>query len=139
MANIREDKGYTYGISAMLMGHWEGGVMTISTQCDNSYTNAVIEEVKNEIENLKLDNFNDDELLRLKRYAMTQIAGILDSPFSIMDYYENVRHVLTPIDYFEASQHSIKNLTSQRIASLAQQFLNTEELRISIAGAPSID
>lgn len=139
MANIREDKGYTYGISAMLMGHWEGGVMTISTQCDNSYTNAVIEEVKKEIENLKQDNFNDDELLRLKRYAMTQIAGILDSPFSIMDYYENVRHVLTPIDYLEASQLSIKNLTSQRIASLAQQYLNLEELRISIAGAPNAD
>ncbi len=136
MTNIREDKGYTYGISAMLMGHWEGGVMTISTQCDNSYANAVIEEVKKEIENLKQDNFNDDELLRLKRYAMTQIAGILDSPFSIMDYYENVRHVLTPIDYLEASQHSIKNLTSQRIASLAHQYLNTEELHISIAGAP---
>lgn len=139
MANIREDKGYTYGISAMLMGHWEGGVMTISTQCDNSYANAVIEEVKKEIENLKQNNFNDDELLRLKRYAMTQIAGILDSPFSIMDYYENVRHVLTPIDYLEASQHSIKNLTSQRIASLAHQYLNTGELRISIAGAPNVN
>lgn len=134
MTNIREEKGYTYGISAMLMGHWEGGVATISTQCDNSYAKSVIEEVKNEIEFIKQDNINDEELNRLKRYAMTQIAGTLDSPFSIMDYYENQRHVLTPDGYFQAMQQSLKKLNSQRIATLAQQYLNIEELRISIAG-----
>lgn len=137
MTNIREDKGYTYGISAALLGNWEGGVATISTQCDNSYANAVIDEVKKEIELLKLDNVNDEELTRLKRYAMTQIAGTLDSPFSIMDYYENQRHVLTPPDYFLAMQQSLNNLTSHRIAELAHKYLNTDELRISIAGDES--
>lgn len=134
MTNIREDKGYTYGISASLLGNWEGGVATISTQCDNSYVKQVIDEVKNEIEQLKQNNIDDDELNRLKQYAMTQIAGILDSPFSIMDYYENMRHVLTPPDYFQAMQQSLNNLTSERIASLAQQYLNVDELRISVAG-----
>lgn len=137
MTNIREDKGYTYGISAALLGNWEGGVATISTQCDNSYANAVIEEVKKEIELLKINNFNDDELTRLKRYAMTQIAGTLDSPFSIMDYYENVRHVLTPPDYFLTMQQCLNNLTSERISELAKKYLNTDELRISIAGDKS--
>lgn len=134
MTNIREDKGYTYGISAALLGNWEGGVATISTQCDNSYANAVIDEVKKEIEYLKLDNFNNEELIRLKRYAMTQVAGTLDSPFSIMDYYENMRHVLTPSDYFFAIQQSLNNLSSKRISELAKKYLNTDELRISIAG-----
>lgn len=134
MTNIREDKGYTYGISSALLGNWEGGVMTISTQCDNRYTQAVIKECKKEIELMKTDNFSAEELNRLKRYAMSQIAGILDSPFSIMDYYENQRHVLTPIDYFDRMQHSLKNLSSQRIATLAQQYLHLDEMRISIAG-----
>lgn len=137
MANIREDKGYTYGISSVLLGNWEGGVASISTQCDNSYTYAVIDEVKKEIENLKLNNFDIEELNRLKRYAMTQVAAILDSPFSIMDYYENIRHVLTPHDYFEKMQHSIQNLSSERISELAQKYLSTENLRISIAGDKS--
>lgn len=134
MTNIREDKGYTYGISASLLGNWEGGVTTISTQCDNIYVKQVIAEVKNEIEKLKQNNVDDDELNRLKQYAMTQIAGILDSPFSIMDYYENMRHVLTPPNYFQSMQQSLNNLTSKRIATLAQQYLNIEELCISIAG-----
>lgn len=137
MTNIREDKGYTYGISAALLGNWEGGVATISTQCDNSYASAVIEEVKKEIDLLKANNFSDEELTRLKRYAMTQIAGVLDSPFSIMDYYENIRHVLTPPDYFLSMQQCLNNLTSERIAELAKKYLNTDDLRISIAGDES--
>lgn len=137
MTNIREDKGYTYGISAALLGNWEGGVMTISTQCDNNYTSMVIEEVKNEIENMKSNNFDEEELNRLKRFAMTQVAGILDSPFSIMDYYENIRHVLTSEDYFENMQKSINNLTSEKIAMLASKYLDVNELRISIAGNPN--
>ena len=54
-----------------------------------------------------------------------------------MDYYENTRHVLTPHDYFEEMQHSIQNLSSERIAELAQKYLSTENLRISIAGDKS--
>ena len=138
MTNIREDKGYTYGISAALLGNWEGGVATISTQCDNSYTFAVINEIKKEIKNLTHDNFDDEELNRLKHYAMTQVAATLDSPFSIMDYYENMRHVLTPSDYFEEMQHSIQSLTSKKIAQLASKYLNVNELRISIARNPNI-
>lgn len=134
MNNIREDKGYTYGISAALMGYWEGGAITISTQCDNIYANDVIEEIKKEIELMKCDNFSDEELNRLKRYAMTQVAGILDSPFSIMDYYENMRHVLTPSSYFEQMQISLANLSSTRIASLAKKYLDINEMRISISG-----
>ena len=134
MTNIREDKGYTYGISAALLGNWEGGVMTIATQCDNSYAQAVINEIRHEINNLKYNNFDIEELIRLKRYAMTQVAGMLDSPFSIMDYYENMRHVLTPENCFEATQQSIHSLNSPKIASLATKYLDVESLRISIAG-----
>ena len=65
---------------------------------------------------------------------MTQIAGTLDSPFSIMDYYENQRHVHTPDGYFQAMQQSLNNLDSQRIASLATKYINIDELRISISG-----
>ena len=134
MSNIREEKGYTYGISAALYGNWEGGVMSVTTQCDNKYVNAVISETKQEIERLKSGDFDDDEINRLKRFATSQIAGTLDSPFHIMDYYENTRHVLTSLDYFQEMQKSLNNLTPKRIASLAQQYLNTDEIRISIAG-----
>ncbi len=137
MANIREDKGYTYGISASLLGYKEGGIMCIATQCDNQYVKVLIEEVKKEISRMMTSDFSDDELSILKHYAMTQLASSLDSPFTIMDYYENTRIASTPSDYFEAQINAINNITSEKIAQLTKNHLQLENLYISIAGDTS--
>ncbi len=134
MSNIREEKGYTYGITAGLMGNWECGVIVISTQCDNRYVQDLIVEVKKEISRMASDDFTDSELDRLKKFAMTQLASTLDSPFSTMDYYENIKLSRIPEDYFEQQQLSLAGLTSGRIALLAGKYLREEELRIAVAG-----
>lgn len=137
MANIREDKGYTYGISASLLGYKEGGIMCIATQCDNQYVPALIEEVKKEIIRMTTSDFSNDELSILKHYAMSQLASSLDSPFTIMDYYENMRLASTPSNYFESQINAINNITSDKIARLAKKHLQLENLYISIAGDAS--
>lgn len=134
MTNIREDKGYTYGISASLMGSREGSAISISSQCDNRYVNSLIDEVRNEIIKLSSEPMSDEELLRMRQFAMTSLAAILDSPFSIMDYYENMRVVPTPPDYFERQLKAINALTPQRIAALAEKYMLLDELRVAIAG-----
>ena len=134
MLNIREDKGYTYGIYAALLGFKEGGVINISTQCDNSYTYKVIDEIKKEIELLKYNNMDNDELNRLKRYAMSQLVTTLDSPFSIMDYYENIRCAGTPEDYFSQQINAINSLSSESIAYYASKYLSADSIYTAIAG-----
>lgn len=134
MSNIREDKGYTYGISASLLGYHEGGIISIATQCDNRYTMPLIEEVKKELTRMTTGDFSLEELDRLKKYAMTQLATILDSPFTIMDYYENMRLASTPENYFEDQIDAITSITPQQIASLASRYLPLSDLYISIAG-----
>ncbi len=134
MSNIRQEKGYTYGISAALLGNWECGVITISTQCDNRYVRDLIREVRKEISRMASDDFTPPELDRLKKFAMTQLASTLDSPFSTMDYYENMKLSRIPDDYFERQQLSLGSLTSDRIARLARQYIRPDELRTAVAG-----
>ena len=55
MTNIREDKGYTYGIQAGLLGSPEGTFMVVQTSADNMYVDAVLAEIRAEIERDKLD------------------------------------------------------------------------------------
>ncbi len=134
MMNIREDKGYTYGINASLLGYREGGMLTISTQCDNSYVNPVIDETVKEIKRLASEQFPADELERLKHYVMTQLASLLDSPFSMMDYYENIQYTPTPTDYFAQQINAIKSLTADDIPRLISKHLNLEQIYTSICG-----
>lgn len=134
MANIREDKGYTYGITSSLLGYREGGVIEISTQCDNKYVDAIIHEVEKEITRIKTGDMSHDEIDRLKNYLMTSLASKLDSPFSIMDYYENMRVVGVDRDNFDRQIKTVKCLTNDLIAQVATRYLDLNNMYISVAG-----
>ena len=62
MSNIREDKGYTYGIQAGLLGSPEGTVMLVQTSADNAYAEAVVDEIRAEIKRLYSGDFTDEEM-----------------------------------------------------------------------------
>ncbi|MBQ9077893.1 MAG: insulinase family protein [Muribaculaceae bacterium] len=134
MTNIREDKGYTYGINASLLGYREGGLITISSQCDNRYVNPLLDEVKKEITRLASETFPPDELERVKKHVMTQLASTLDSPFTMMDYYENIRYTPTPPDYFPQQIRAVESLTTDDIPRLISKHIDPERLYTSICG-----
>lgn len=135
MMNIREDKGYTYGISSALVGSKEGSYIQISAQCDNSYTEALIQEVKNELKLMADRSLGDEEMNRLRFNVYSDLASTLDSPFNIMDYYELQRTVGTPSDYFSQRLSAIRSLTPKRICMLSERYLDPSQLRIGVAGS----
>lgn len=134
MSVIREEKGLTYGISASLLGHHEGSYITITSQCDNRYTEEVVTETLKEITRLASEPMSDDELTSLKRFASSTLASSFDTPFSAMDYYISHRHSNTPADYLERQQLAIKRLTPELITNIAAKFIDSAPKYISIAG-----
>lgn len=134
MSNIREDKGYTYGISAALLGSLDGSYITISAQCDKRYTEALIDEVRNELRGMATRPLDADEMSRLRFNVASDLASTLDSPMSMMDYYELQLTVGTPSDYFDARQRTLASISPDAILSVSQKYLDPESLRISIAG-----
>ncbi|MDE5607679.1 MAG: insulinase family protein [Muribaculaceae bacterium] len=134
MTTIREEKGLTYGISAALLGHREGSFITISSQCDNSYTELVIREVLNEIHRLATEPMTQSELTTLKRYIRSILAATFDTPFSAMDYFTAHRHIGTPLDYLHRQQYALEQLTPETIMQLASEYLDKPAKYISVAG-----
>ncbi len=134
MMNIREDKGYTYGISASLSGAQEGSYISISAQCDNAYTEALVEEVRSELRRMVTDPLTPDEMSKLKFNVASELASTIDSPMTIMDYYQLQRTVGIPADYFDSRQETLANITPEIICELSARYLDPDRLRISIAG-----
>lgn len=135
MTNIREEKGLTYGISAGVYGHREGAFITINSQCDNRYVKQVITEIEHEIEKLATVPMDKYELTAVKQTATGSMLAMLDTPFSIMDYYIIQRHMLTPHDYFDRQQKAIARLTPESIRDTARRYLVDKVRLISTAGA----
>ncbi|ULT44476.1 hypothetical protein KRR40_14670 [Niabella defluvii] len=84
MANIREEKGYTYGIHSYLMGNKRENGWMITTEAGRDVSEATISEVYKEMEILRNEAVDEEELMLVKNFMMGSILGDLDGPFQMI-------------------------------------------------------
>lgn len=133
MTNIREEKGYTYGINASLSGRSFDGYVGISTECDTQHTWKVIEETKKELVRLMEEPIPTQELETVKRHVMSDLVKTLDTPYNIANYLGNMFCYGTYPTYFNEQVEYITGATSEQLLDVAQRYLDPERLRIVIA------
>lgn len=127
MSNIREDKGYTYGIHSYVQNHLQPSAWIISTEAGKDVCEATIKEVYKEMKLLREDLVDDDELMLVRNYLIGTILGDLDGPFQIMGRWKNlVLNNLTD-DYFYRSVETIKTISSEELRELAKKYLVPED------------
>lgn len=124
MANIREDKGYTYGIYSSLLSYQHGASMMIGTEAGREVCEATIEEIKKEMLLMQTEKVDEQELLLVKNYLLGSILGDLDGPFSIMQRWKNLILNSQTEDTFYKNIDIYKNINADRIQELAQHYLN---------------
>lgn len=126
MSNIREDKGYTYGIHSFIQNHIHDTSWMISTEAGKDVCEATIAEVYKEMKLLCDEQVDEEELLLVRNYMMGSILGDLDGPFQIIGRWKNlVLNNLTE-QYFYDSINTIKTISAEELQSLAQKYLQPE-------------
>lgn len=125
MSNIREDKGYTYGIHSYLQNHVQSSAWMISTEAGRDVARATIDEVYKEMEQLREEIVDEEELDLVRNFMIGTILGDLDGPFQVISRWKNyVLNNLTE-DYFYNSVQVIKNVTAEEIQELAKKYLDS--------------
>ena len=127
MSNIREDKGYTYGIHSYFQNHLQHSAWMISTEAGKDVSEATIQEVYKEMLILCNEQVDKEELLLVQNYMMGSILGDLDGPFHMIARWKN--YVLNGLDsgFFYKSIETIKNITADEIKFLAETYLQPDE------------
>jgi len=127
MTNIREDKGYTYGIHSYLQNHLHNSAWMVSTEAGREVCEATITEVYKEMEMLRNEKVDDEELLLVKNYMMGSVLGELDGPFQIIARWKNI--ILNNLDenYFANSIQAIKSITAVELQELADKYFQPRE------------
>lgn len=127
MSNIREEKGYTYGIHSYLQNHIEQSAWMISTEAGKDVSEATIEEVYKEMQLLREVPVGEDELMLVRNYMMGSILGDLDGPFQIMARWKNIILNNLSEQYFYETINTIRNITAEELQLLAQKYLQPDE------------
>ncbi|MGG2367830.1 M16 family metallopeptidase, partial [Salmonella enterica] len=83
MSNIREDKGYTYGIHSFIQNHIRETSWMISTEAGRDVCEATIEEVYKEMKKLCVEPIDEEELHLVRNHMIGGILGDLDGPFQL--------------------------------------------------------
>ncbi len=127
MANIREDKGYTYGIHSYMQNHIHESAWMISTEAGRDVCEATIEEVYKEMNILCNELVQAEELDLVRNYMIGSLLGDLDGPFQIIARWKNyILNGLTD-EYFYNSICTVQTITAEEIQALAKKYLNPEE------------
>ncbi len=134
MSNIREDKGYTYGISAGTMFYPDSGILLISTETENEYVEPLIREIYHEIDKLHTEPVTETELSMVRNYMLGDMCRNYESPFSLADAWMFIYTSGLDDDYFTRSLQAVKEVTPKEIGELAERYLCKEKLKEVIAG-----
>lgn len=135
MSNIREDKGYTYGINASLSSTHEGAFITITCQCDNRYASAVVEEIENEISLLASEPMDPEELALVSSSITSSHIEVLDSPFSILSMHRLLREYSASPSYYLHQLRTARALTPADILRAAATYIAPSPRLLTLAGA----
>ena len=123
MSNIREDKGYTYGIHSYLQSHVHESAWMISTEAGKDVCEATITEVYKEMKDLREELVDDEELLLVRNYMMGSILAELDGPFQIIARWKNIILNNLTEQYFYDSINTIKTISAEELQQLANKYL----------------
>lgn len=126
MSNIREDKGYTYGIHSFLENHVQQSAWVVSTEAGRDVAEAAVKEIYIEMEDLREELVDDDELMLVKNHMMGTLLSELDGPFHIMAKWKNL--ILNNLDesYFYKTIETIKTITAEELKDLSVKYLDPE-------------
>ncbi|MEO7210653.1 MAG: pitrilysin family protein [Chitinophagaceae bacterium] len=126
MSNIREDKGYTYGIYSYFKNYLAESEWIISTEAGRDVSEATVIEIYKELEKLKNEPVGEDELYLVRNQLIGGLLSHLDGPFEIMSRWKN--YILNGLDenYFNQSIEVIKNISASELQALANKYFSSD-------------
>lgn len=134
MQNIREDKGYTYGIYASLSGRRNDAYLSITTECDCRYVKPILKEIEMEIERLHNEPISDEELEKVRQHALSDQVKTLDTPFSRGQYVASMLLYGIDTQYFSRQIDAIQHTSASELQRIARQYLNFDDFKQVVAG-----
>lgn len=134
MSNIREEKGYTYGIGAGLVVYPGTGLLVVSTETGNEFVEPVIKEVYREMDRLREERVPEKELEMVRNYMLGDMCRSYESPFSLSDAWIFIESSGLDMDFYSRSLDAVRDTSPEDILMLAQKHFCKENLIEVVAG-----
>lgn len=134
MSNIREDKGFTYGIGSAMVSLKHAGYFFISTEVGADVTTAALEEIYKEIELLRHELVGEEELQMVRNYMLGSFLKGIDGPFALLDRFKSL--LLSGLDYsyYQRYLQTLESIGPEDLRELARKYYDRADLYELVVG-----
>lgn len=134
MKNIREEKGFTYGIHSSVSSFDLSGFKLISTEVGKKNAEQAVDEIYKEIQLFRTKPVGKDELEVVRNYMSGEMVRMFDGPFAIAESFKAVWKFGLDLNYFVRMMDTIRTITPDEILRLANTYYNIDDLYEITAG-----
>ncbi|MDX5321026.1 MAG: insulinase family protein [Bacteroidota bacterium] len=134
MKNIREDKGYTYGISSSIQHYPDCALMSIRSDVKDEVKEECVNEIILEMNRLKSEKVSDNEMLTVKNYILGSLQRSFDGSLALGDRYRTILDQKLPFDYYHHFIRSIYHMDKEDIYQTANKYFDINSLNKVIVG-----
>src|SRR5690606_26117379 len=134
MKNIREDKGYTYGIHSSISSFDGCSLLTVIADVKKAHYKEAVNEIFNEIERLQNEVPAAEELDMLKSYLKGSMIHQMDQVTSLAGMFISLNEKDAGMDYYKSYFDVLGSISPQEIKETAQKYLTKESFYTVVSG-----
>jgi zinc protease len=130
---LREGKGYTYGIGSFFSGTKNKGAFTIASGVRSNVTLEASQLVKQILENYG-KNYNEKDLTTTKGFLIKSNTRAFETMGAKLRMLENISNYGLNHDYVKDREKIVNEITIEKIQKLANEYINPNKMIWLVVG-----
>ena len=130
---LREAKGYTYGINSIFSGSKAKGTFTISSAVRSNVTLEAALLVKNILQDYS-ETFSEKDLQTSKSFLIKSNARAFETARAKLRILSNISSYGWDVDYIKKREQFVENVTINGIKELANKYINPNKMIWLVVG-----
>lgn len=137
-ANLREDKGWTYGVRSGFAAGVQAGGWVVETAVDAGATAAALTEIHRELERMVGEPVEEEELARAREALILSLPRAFESPHRIVARLATVEAFDLPRDYWERFPDAVRRVSADEVRRVARAYFSPDAL-VRVTVGPRAD
>ena len=134
MTDIRETKGYTYGIYSDLVHRLGGSLFTMKWAARTEVAGPALAAIFDNIDRLRRAEMSAEELKQAKSYLAAEFARSLETQEGVADAVLKLRRMRLPDDWYDSYVSRVQAVSADGARRAAENFIRPNELTIVAVG-----
>jgi zinc protease len=134
MTNIREEKGYTYGIGASIVTYPHAAYFSIMTEVGSDVCSKAIDEIYIELKRLEDELIGVEELNLVRNYLLGEMLRNFDGVFAMSNSLKVLLESNLDYSHYDRFIEVIRTITPEELQNLACKYLRVDDMYEVVAG-----